>query len=192
MNRRNTATAYAFLLIVGAIIFTGCIGKQKEEPKAENVGPFELSIGPSDEPAILLSEKECEIRTDETDAFKFYYRGKQLVLKIRKNSRVPKCYLCRKSGVNEDVIAIVSLDQPNSPSIATSTVGELSLLVDTRPDKSLKLTVMDGDPNGFYETYILTASSVTLLDAKSYAKAVNNLRTLAAKFELKIEKKQKN
>lgn len=192
MNRRNTATACASLLFVCAIIFTGCIGKKKEEPKAKKVDSVELSIGPSDEPAKLLSEQECEIRTVETDAFQLFYRGKRLVLKIRKNSKVPMCYLCRKSGVDEDVIAIVLLDQPSSPSIATENVGELSLLIDTLQDKSLKLTVMDRDPNGFYEAYIVTASSVTLLDAKSYSKDVNELRTLASKFQLKIEKKVKD
>lgn len=187
MSRAVLLAPLFFYCGLGAL---GC-NKQKEttsKDKPRATEGFELEFKPSDEPPTLLSPDECEVRTEETEAFTLFYRHERLALKVRKNSDLPMCYLYGP----EAIFATVVLNKPESPSISTEHGVDLHIIIETLPDKSLSLVAMDGNPNGFFESYILTSSTVSLIDAVEYANEVNELRTLTSAFQLHIKKQDQN
>jgi hypothetical protein len=183
----SRATQFAVCLLFFGLGAIGCNQPTEitSSAKETRTRGFEFEIGPSETPPTLLTAAECEIRIEETEAFTEYYRQGRLVLKVQKNSKRPTCLLYGPDGH----FGAVVLNKPESPSVSIERGIELHVVIETLPDKSLSLVALDGDPNAFFESYVLTSSSVSLLDASAYAERVNEVRTLTSAFQLHIRQK---
>lgn len=160
---------------------TGVLGcKRTEELPTEKgqayVREYAVSSRPDVAAPTLLEPGDCKVRLEETEGFTCYFRNDRLALKIRQSPDIPLCYLFGP----ESIFAIVVLNKPESPTITTEPGLQFQISIETLPGGALRLTAMDGDPFAFFESYVLTRSTVSLVGASEYAKQVNELRKFAA------------